>query len=165
MARAPDESSSRIGRIMYLSDGDYTVKDVSSAFPADTFGLGVDHKPESMRYISDKSSGVYSYVNKNLGKIKDAFAQSIGGLTSVTAIDLKIELKTIEGVSISSIESGSYQQSINRDKQEGTIEINDLCAGEKKNFIVYLSIPGGKQDKLMTEIGRASCRERVYVLV
>jgi hypothetical protein len=91
-------------------------------------------------------------VNTNLENIKDAFAQSIGGLTSVTAIDVKIKLQTNEGVSISSIQSGSYRQSISPDKQVGTIEINDLYAGEKKNFIVFLSIPEGK-DKLITISG------------
>nr|XP_051222155.1 uncharacterized protein LOC127340448 [Lolium perenne] len=147
--RTPDDISSRIGRIIYLSDGTYNVKDIIPDYPANTFGLSASHQPETMRYISDCTSGVYSYVNTKLENIKDAFAQSIGGLTSVTAIDVKIKLQTNEGVSISSIESGSYRQSISADKQVGTIEINDLYAGEKKNFIVFLSIPEGKE-KLIT---------------
>lgn len=147
------EKSSRIGRIIYLSDGSYTVeslKGVNSEFPANTFGLGADHSPKALQYIANKTSGVYSYVNQNLDKIKDAFAQSIGGLTSVTAIDLKIKLQTHEGVSITSIESGSYEKSF--DKQTGTIKVNDLYAGEKKNFIVFLTIPKGKE-KLMAVSG------------
>jgi hypothetical protein len=150
--RTPDDISSRIGRIIYLSDGTYNVKDIIPDYPANTFGLSASHQPETMRYISDCTSGVYSYVNTKLENIKDAFAQSIGGLTSVTAIDVKIKLQTNEGVSISSIQSGSYRQSISADKQVGTIEINDLYAGEKKNFIVFLSIPEGK-DKLITISG------------
>uniref|UniRef100_A0ACD5ZTB5 Uncharacterized protein n=1 Tax=Avena sativa TaxID=4498 RepID=A0ACD5ZTB5_AVESA len=147
--RAPDESSSRIGRIMFLSDGADKVENLrpfSAEFPADTFGLGADHNPEVLRHIADKTSGVYSYVNENPEKMKQAFAQSIGGLTSVAAMGIEINLRTEEGVSISSIDSGSYPADINT----GMIQVNDLCAGERKNFIVYLTVPQGKVKQLMT---------------
>jgi hypothetical protein len=128
---------------MYLSDGEYTVDDVISDYPIDTFGLGAGHRPETLLDISEKTSGVYSYVTKDLDKIKDAFAQYIGGVTSVAAIDLEIKVQTHQGVRISSIESGSYFHEITSGNKVGTIKINDLCAGETKNFIVFLTIPEG----------------------
>ncbi|TVU18047.1 hypothetical protein EJB05_34114, partial [Eragrostis curvula] len=81
--------------------------------------------------------------------MKLAFAQSIGGLTSVTATDLKIQLKTHEGITISFIESGSYPKSISSDRRSGTIHVQDMYAGEQKNFIAFLTIPEGRK-KLMS---------------
>jgi hypothetical protein len=146
--RPRDEKRSRIGRIIYLSDGEFQVDAVICNYPIDTFGLGVGHIPETLQYLSDKTSGVYSYVNNDLAKIKEAFAQSIGGLTSVIARNLEIEVQTHEDVTISSIECGSYFHEITSGNQVGKIRINDLCAGETKNFIVFLEIPEGKGNHL-----------------
>uniref|UniRef100_A0ACD5XGR5 Uncharacterized protein n=1 Tax=Avena sativa TaxID=4498 RepID=A0ACD5XGR5_AVESA len=156
--RAPDEKSSHIGCIIYLSDGEYIVDDVISKYPIYTFGLGADHSPKTLQEISDKSKGVYSYVNNNLEKMKEAFAQWIGGLTSVIAINLNIKVRTHEGVGISSIESGSYESSFNSYEncfkdQVGTIQINELYAGETKNFIVYLTVPAEGKEHLVTVNG------------
>ncbi|KAK1670079.1 hypothetical protein QYE76_058238 [Lolium multiflorum] len=69
-----------------------------------------------------------------------------------TPDDISSRIGRIIYLSDGTYDSGSYRQSISADKQVGTIEINDLYAGEKKNFIVFLSIPEGK-DKLITISG------------
>ncbi|TVU18039.1 hypothetical protein EJB05_34106, partial [Eragrostis curvula] len=155
--RRPDEKITRAGRIIFLSDGEdasvlQRTKEISSEYPADTFGLDAGHDPKVLRCIADQTLGIYSYVNQDLNKIKSAFAQSIGGITSITAMDLQIKLKTHDGVNISSIESGSYPKSISSDGRSGTIHVHDMYAGEQKNFIVFLTIPEGRK-KLMSISG------------
>ncbi|KAK3119456.1 hypothetical protein QOZ80_9AG0670800 [Eleusine coracana subsp. coracana] len=125
--RRPEVSSNRVGRIIFLSDGEdgLTLRNTISPneFPAETFGFGADHDPIVLRYIADKTMGLYSYVNQDLDKIKDAFAQSLGGLMSITAMDVQVKLRTLDGVTISSIESGNYTRRISSDKQSGIIQL------------------------------------------
>ncbi|GJN06949.1 hypothetical protein PR202_ga24729 [Eleusine coracana subsp. coracana] len=147
--RGPEERSSRVGRIIFLSDGEDNFilhRHMSSEFPAETFGLDAHHDPKALRYIADRTMGVYSYVNQDLDTIKHAFAQSLGGLMSVTTMDIQVNLQTVDGITISYIHSGSYRTSITSDKRSATIEVPDLYAGEQKNFIVYLNVPEGKQN-------------------
>ncbi|TVU26513.1 hypothetical protein EJB05_29063, partial [Eragrostis curvula] len=148
-----EERINRVGRIFLLSDAeDESVfrHDVFPEFPVETFGLGAGHDSAALPYIAVKTMGVYSYVNHDLEKIKHAFAQSLGGLMSVTAMEVQVNLQTLDGITISSIRSGSYPMSISSDKPSGTIQVPDLYAGEQKNFIVYLDVPEGEQNQILT---------------
>ncbi|CAN6326045.1 unnamed protein product [Urochloa humidicola] len=157
--RREDEKRSRVGCIMFLSDGidtDIFSAPISRDFPAHTFGLGADHDPRVMKLIADKTSGTYSFVNNDVAKIKDAFELFIAGLTSVAATSVEITLKAHEGASISEISSGGYLNEKSSDGGSGAIHIDNMSAGEKKNFIVYLQLEPteeGKQ-KLLTIGGR-----------
>jgi hypothetical protein len=101
-----------------------------------------------MKYIADITSGTYSFVNQDIGMIKDALALFITGLTSVVAMYVKITLRTNEGITMSSIDSGGYVNNV-KNNQFGTIDINNIYAGERKDFIVYLRVAEGKKE-LMT---------------
>ncbi|OEL21155.1 putative receptor-like protein kinase [Dichanthelium oligosanthes] len=141
--RGPEERRSHVGRIiLVVSNGEDNAsfsEHMSREFPIETFGLGTDHKSNIIYDIADQTSGVYSYVVQD---IDTALAQCIGGLTSLTAMDVEVKLEAFEGVAISSIDSGGHKATINLDdRRSGTILVHDLYAGEKKNFIVWLSIP------------------------
>ncbi|CAN6349167.1 unnamed protein product [Urochloa humidicola] len=153
--RRDGEKSSRVGCIMFLSDGldtDIFNASISPDFPAHTFGLGSDHDPRVMKLIADKTSGTYSFVNNDVAKIKDAFELFIAGLTSVGATSVEITLTAHDGAPISDIASGGYRSEKISDGRFGTIHIDNMSAGETKNFIVYLELKAteeGKQ-KLLT---------------
>ncbi|CAL4903867.1 unnamed protein product [Urochloa decumbens] len=148
--RGEDEKSSRVGCIMFLSDGldtDIFNADISPEFPAHTFGLGADHDPRVMKLIADKTSGTYSFVNNDVAKIKDAFELFISGLTSVAATSVEITLTAYDGAPISDISSGGCPSEKISDGRFGTIRIDNMYAGEKKNFIVYLQLQATKEGK------------------
>lgn len=133
---------------------------INLEFPAEMFLLSDNHCPEAFFNIARRNNGLYSYVKDgpflllDVDHIMKALAQSLGGLISVTAMDVQINLRTLNGVTISSIESGIYSMSmVSSDKRSGTIQVRDLYAGEQKNFIVYLNVPEGEQKQFMTVSG------------
>jgi hypothetical protein len=127
--------------------------EISPEFPVHTFGLGADHNPNMMKYIADITSGTYSFVNQDIGMIKEALTVFITGLTSVAAMSIKITLRVNEGISISSIESGGYINHVDNNRQFGTIDMDNIYASEQKDFIVYLRVAEGKKE-LITIGGR-----------
>ncbi|TVU26830.1 hypothetical protein EJB05_29395, partial [Eragrostis curvula] len=158
--RASEQRSNCVGRIIFLSDSSDKSSEalnISHEFPAETFGLSDNHDPEELFDIARWTKGLYSYVTDNPLFLRDhimkAFALSLGGLISITAMNMQVNLRTLNGVTISSIESGIYQVSMSSDKQNGTIQVRDLYAGEQKNFIVYLKVPEGEQKQIMTVSG------------
>lgn len=151
-----EESSHRVGCMMLLSDGEYPdifQTELNPEFPVYTFGLGTDHNPNIMKYIADMTSGTYSFINQGIDRFKDALILFITGLTSVAAMSIKITLRTGEGITISSIESGGYINHVKSDNRSGTIDIYNIYASERKDFIVYLRVEEGKKE-LMTISGR-----------
>ncbi|KAM0848692.1 hypothetical protein ACQ4PT_054217 [Festuca glaucescens] len=149
------ESSRRVGCMLFLSDcknHEIFETEIMPEFPVHTFGLGTDHNPRIMKYIADITSGTYSFVNQDIGMIKDALALFITGLTSVAAMSIELTLWTNEGITLSSIESGGYINYV-ENNQLGTIDIDHIYVGEQKDFIVYLRVAEGKKE-LMTIGGR-----------
>lgn len=167
-AREVEEGDSRVGCIMLVSDGKdkavFTQDILSSEFPVHTFGLHniatysceKDYNvsgARAMKYIAHKTSGIYSYVDEGNNSIKEAFEQFITGITSVGVTSVKISIAAHESVTISSIESGGHGNEVSSDKRSGEIHINDIYAGETKNFIIYLAVIEGNK-KLLTVGGR-----------
>ncbi|TVT97020.1 hypothetical protein EJB05_57751, partial [Eragrostis curvula] len=155
--READDRSNRVGRIIVLCyDIDYKIvkENISNEFLVETFHLDESHYATNMQFIGQTTSGIHSYVIEDIERIKDAMAVCIGGLTSVNAMAVKIHLETFEGVTISSIDSAAYHATIDPDdSQTATIHVDDLYAGEHKNFIVRLSIHEGSSERLMAVSG------------
>jgi hypothetical protein len=105
-----------------------------------------------MKYIAEITSGTYSFIAEDIGMMKDALALFITGLTSVAAMSIKITLRTNEGITMSSIVSGGYVNHV-ENNEFGTIDIDNIYAGERKDFIVYLRVAESKKD-LMTMGGQ-----------
>jgi hypothetical protein len=72
-------------------------------------------------------------------------------ITTVAAI--KITLQADQGVTISSIASGCCGNLISSDNQSATVDLYNLYTGQQINFIVYLTVPPGKE-KLVTVGGQ-----------
>lgn len=109
--------------------------------PVHTFGFGADHDSASMHAISDSSGGTFSFI-ESVCIVQDAFARCIGGLLSVVAQELRLNVRAVSpGVLIGSIPSGKYSNHISEQGRLGVIDIGDLYADEEKEFLVYLSVP------------------------
>ncbi|KAM0911677.1 hypothetical protein ACQ4PT_013294 [Festuca glaucescens] len=149
------ESTRRVGCIVFLSDcknSEISETEIRPEFPVHTFGLGTDHNPTMMKYIADITSGTYSFVNQDIGMIREALTVFITGLTSVAAMSIKITLRANKDIIISSIESGGYVNHVENNKF-GTIDMDNIYASEQKDFIVYLRVAEGKKE-LITIGGR-----------
>lgn len=109
--------------------------------PIHTFGFGADHDPNIMHAISDASGGTFSFIQSNV-LVQDAFARCIGGLLSVVAQELRLNVRSMSsGVFIESIPSGKYLNNICEQGHKGVIHVGDLYADEEKEFLVYLTVP------------------------
>lgn len=109
--------------------------------PIHTFGFGADHDPDCMHAISDASGGTFSFIQSD-DLVQDAFARCIGGLLSVVAQELRLNVRSVSsGVHIESIPSGKYLNDISEQGHRGVINVGDLYADEEKEFLVYLTVP------------------------
>uniref|UniRef100_J3LJV7 VWFA domain-containing protein n=1 Tax=Oryza brachyantha TaxID=4533 RepID=J3LJV7_ORYBR len=109
-----------------------------------TFGFGTDHDSAAMHAIAEISNGTFSFIDAE-GSIQDAFAQCIGGLLSVVVKDMRLCIKCIdEGVSLTSIKSGSYASQVARNERSGSVDIGDLYADEERGFLITLHVPAAQ---------------------
>lgn len=158
------EEDSRAGFIMVLFVSlydDALLPEISSEieFPVHIFDLKYPHGSGNHKvasYIADRNSGTYSMVElehdmKNAAAAMELF---IGGITKVAAMSIDIAFTAHDGASISSIDSGGYCSHVNSEGHSGEIHINDIYAGETKNFIVKIMKPVKGKEKLMTISGR-----------
>ena len=103
-----------------------------------TFGFGADHNENCLRALANESGsgGLYYYV-KDADAIPDAFADCLGGLTSVVAQNATLSLDTIgEGVEVKRILGSTYKRDEN-----GAILLGDLFSEDSKDVLVEVTLP------------------------
>ncbi|KAK9714040.1 hypothetical protein RND81_06G067600 [Saponaria officinalis] len=113
-----------------------------------TFGFGADHDAKALHAISDGAGGTFSYIEA-IEVIQDAFALCIGGLLSVAAQEVEIQVHSgSREVQIKSILSGRYKNAVDTvGGQHGVVYVGDVYADEEKQFLAYLSIPKSEKDE------------------
>jgi len=106
-----------------------------------TFGFGSDHDANMLKTISDKANGIYFFV-ENKDQIADAFADCLGGLLSVVAQNITLELKAMPGVSINTVNT-SYKVVVTTDNSGNsihTVQIGDIQSEEERDILLSVSI-------------------------
>ncbi|KAL1345473.1 hypothetical protein HN51_019203 [Arachis hypogaea] len=136
--------------------------DTGLHIPVHAFGFGIDHDATSMHSISEMSGGTFSFIEAE-DVIQDAFAQCIGGLLSVVAQELQVEVACVNPrLQLSSVKAGSYETSLMDNARMASIQVGDLYAEEERNFLVTLNVPaetyGGDMSLLLV---RGSYREPI----
>eukprot|EP01080_Neovahlkampfia_damariscottae_P004194 gene4194-7504_t len=111
--------------------------------PIYTFGFGNDHDANMLKSISDASEGLYYYVGKE-DEIPKCFADCLGGLLSIVAQNIKVNLKTKNGVSIKKSIT-SYQSKFNDDKTSCELSIGDIYSEEFRDLVFVLNLPKLKE--------------------
>jgi len=101
-----------------------------------TFGFGSDHSEDCLRNLANESgtAGQYYYV-RTAEDIPNAFADCLGGLTSVVAQNAALSLETAGGATVTRVLGTAYTYT------EGTISLGDLFAEDEKDILVELSLP------------------------
>jgi len=102
-----------------------------------TFGFGSDHDSSLLKAISDKGSGVYAFVTDN-DTIATAFADCLGGLLSVVAQNIVIQIQPLNGIIISKINT-TYK--VEESNGITTITIGDIQSEEEKDILFSLKLP------------------------
>ncbi|EEE52558.1 hypothetical protein OsJ_34813 [Oryza sativa Japonica Group] len=189
--RGKEEKKKRVGFILLLSDGvdqfqysrinwekvakstDVDHSEVGAMlrkYAVHTFGFSASHDPVPLRQISALSYGLYSFVCKNLDNITEAFARCLGGLRTVVAAEIRVDLKPKSSdkqqqqqpVLIKSIDSGGYESQVIGGGTSGKILIPVLYVDEVKKFIVHLKVPKvsattvNNQQEILTADGDAN---------
>jgi len=110
------ESGNKVAGVMLLTDGHANVGITStSGITAQmaqligknncnvySFGFGTGHNESMLKGISDAGGGEYSFIEKE-SDIPQAFADCLGGLTSVTCQDMQLTVIPAEGVTIKQV--------------------------------------------------------------
>ncbi|XP_039854938.1 uncharacterized protein LOC120713037 isoform X3 [Panicum virgatum] len=153
--RSSSDKNSRVGVVMLVTDGVDSRKaamypippEILKKYPVHTFGICA-HDPNVLLSIAQQSCGTYSFVDDDeLGSIADPFAILLGGLNSIVAVDVVVQLfcsfRTSFRSSVKLISCGFQSSEIEvsaRDDNWSTIRIGMLYAGEVKNFIAHVVI-------------------------
>ena len=109
--------------------------------PVHTFSLGSDRDEEALHGISAATRGTFSFT-ENHAAIQDALALCVGGLRSVTAQDVWIDVECWDDddLGIAAVKSGCYENSINRD-EGGSVSVGELFADEERRFLFFFDVP------------------------
>lgn len=102
-----------------------------------TFGFGSDHDEDCLRRLATGSgaSGLY-YALSKVDDIPQAFADCLGGLTSVVAQNTVVSLQPEGGCTVSRILGSAYARDA-----DGAVLLGDLFAEDEKDLLVELTLP------------------------
>jgi uncharacterized protein YegL len=100
------------------------------------FGFGADHDAALLSEIAETSQTPFTFV-EDTENIREAFAGAVGGLSSIVAQGLRLTLSchaTLKNIHTPfRVTRPSPTQAV--------VEIPDMFAGERRDFLVELSVP------------------------
>ena len=122
------------------------------------FGFGADHDSFHMQEIADAGEGSFIYVETSDAVI-DAFGGAIGSQQSEALRNIELTFSaTMAGGSVASVQSGSYRHTVERRERErdtAVVRCADLFAGERRDFVVALSLPVAREEDLHALVSTA----------
>lgn len=151
-ARAPED----ITAVLLLTDGhaNHGITDVDgilsglegclhSVAPAKptvfSFGYGPDHNADLLRAVADKgNNGQYYFVETN-EDVAQAFADCLGGLTSVAGQNVKLSLRAAQGAAIKRVLTKYATRQ--PDAATAEVSLNDMYTDEERDILVVLALP------------------------
>ncbi|KAJ3673281.1 hypothetical protein LUZ60_006655 [Juncus effusus] len=129
----------------------------SGYVPIHTFGFGSDHDANALCKIAERSGGTFSFIESE-DKIQDSFALCVGGLISVVAKNIRLKVKCMSGVRLSSVESGGYAVQ-KLDDNARIIYAGDLYVDEERCFMVRVHVPEVRSSRNeRTELLKVTCK-------
>lgn len=134
----------RVSAILLLTDGqDHSTRphipalisrSTNAKCSVYAFGFGADHDAALLSEISEQARTPFTFV-EDTERLEEAFAGTVSGLSSIAAQN--IELKLDAHVPIKAIHT-PFQVKGN------TVTIPDVFAGEQKDLLVELQVPGDR---------------------
>lgn len=143
-----------VSALLLLTDGmDYCVKNrVGSLLSRVTdarcslycFGFGANHDAGLLSSISELAHTPFTYVEK-VEDIREAFAGTIGGLSSVAGQNLRLSINAF--VPLTSVNTPFQVQRIG--EAEAVVTIPDIMAEERRDVLVQLSVPADESGRVV----------------
>jgi len=127
------------------------------------FGFGQDHDAALLSEISEEAHTPFTFV-EDTEKIREAFAGTVGGLTSIVAQKVELTLKC--RVPLKTVHTAFPVQQTS--STEATITIADMFASERRNILVELVVPadGAGQAVLLEASARyLDLKQKVFVQI
>jgi len=116
------------------------------------FGFGRDHDAALLSEIAEQAQTPFTFV-EDTSKIREAFAGTVGGLSSIMAQSVELTLKC--HVPLKTIHTPfPVQQAGNT----AVVTIPDMFASERRDILVELSVPAVADEANSTELLEASAR-------
>jgi hypothetical protein len=104
-----------------------------------TFGFGNEHDAALLRGISEAGNGMYYYISKE-DEIPQHFGDCLGGLISMFAQNMKLELKTAENVTVKSVLSKYPQTHYEDQLRHVELKLGDMTSEERKDLLFVLTM-------------------------
>lgn len=145
-ARCWEARRGRVGAVVLISDGgDRTIfrEAINPRYPVHAFGFRGAHDARAVHHVADHTSGVYGVLDDEHDRVTDAFAACVRRVTSVVAVDAQVDLTcgAYSRASLLAVErSGDHRSHVDEDRRSGFIYAGALCAGDVKNFLVYVDV-------------------------
>eukprot|EP00928_Gymnodinium_smaydae_P030875 TRINITY_DN22828_c0_g3_i1.p1 TRINITY_DN22828_c0_g3~~TRINITY_DN22828_c0_g3_i1.p1 ORF type:complete len:717 (+),score=145.40 TRINITY_DN22828_c0_g3_i1:59-2209(+) len=100
------------------------------------FGFGSDHDADLLANIAEQATTPFTFV-EDVEHIRDAFAGTVGGLSSVVAQGIQLSLS-----SRATLKAVHTPFTVQRTSDtEATVLIPDIFAGERRDILVELAVP------------------------
>jgi len=125
------EDSSAIGALPVLTPL------VPEGCSVHTFGYGKDHDAKVLGKLAEFTNGTFTYIEDN-STISPAFGNCLGGLLTVVALGIHIEIHLSENISVDRLLS--HYKAIEQPRLY-TISLPDLFAEEQRDIIISFNIP------------------------
>lgn len=146
-----------ISRVIMFTDGEANVgaskiADILALLPENlgratvsAFGYGKDAKQDILDALAIEAKGNYAFI-ETPDNAPAAFAKELGGLLSVFATDLKITLRTREGLVLEQVVTD-----VSSSMKDGNCEIKlpELLSEEVRNLVVKCKLPAGTEPKVL----------------
>ncbi|KAL6650335.1 hypothetical protein ACP70R_009260 [Stipagrostis hirtigluma subsp. patula] len=136
------EEKDRMGIIIVISDSDddsICIETLSPNYIIHVFGFR-NTRNRALHHIARSSNGVCGILNDERNQITEEFMDCTKNITSIIAVDAKIDLMCSHSSSalLSTIESGHFRHFIDNGRKYSSILIDSLYAGAEMDFMVYL---------------------------
>ena len=106
-----------------------------------SFGFGSDHNEQMLRAIAEAGGGMYYYV-ADTDNIPVSFADCLGGLQSVVAQKLSLQIEGAKDVKVLKSLNAKYR--VSRGTLPGSyisVELGDLYSEEERDVIFLIELP------------------------
>jgi Mg-chelatase subunit ChlD len=106
-----------------------------------TFGFGSDHDAAMLKEIAQAAEGMYYYI-ENEDSIASAFADCIGGLLSVRAQGVELEINTAPDIVLGEVFT-CKPLTVVTEGRKVRIALGDLQNGEERDITFEVNLPSG----------------------
>eukprot|EP01147_Barroeca_monosierra_P010933 gene10933-3007_t len=132
-----------------------------SDFTIYTFGYGSDHEADLLRNISEIGNGMYYFIEGD-ESIAEAFGDCLGGLLSVVAQNISVQINTENNATIEALLM-DVNHTFSPDRKQLSITLADIQAEEERDIVLKLRIPSlPEEDKNEASTGNGRNMEYTY---